>query len=336
MGEVPHSVPHSTQRGLPSPDLFTMKHLLTTSLVFIGILCSYTVLSIIPNTNTDVDRTARVAVVTGSNKGVGFATVKGLCQRFNGTVYLTARSVVRGQASVEELRKIGLQPRFHQLDITDDSSVNAFKTYLNDTHGGLDILVNNAGISFKENATELFSVQASETVRVNYFSLLKVSKALFPLLRPHARVVHVSSAFGRLPLIPGSQIRARFSNSELTVEGLNQIMRDFIEATKTNNYQDSGWPDKPYVVSKVGVSALTGIQQKALDTDAREDLVVNAVHPGYVNTDMTDHLGVFTPERGSQSSLYAALLPENTDIKGKYIWHDNTLVDWANGPKPAA
>ncbi|XP_046751132.1 LOW QUALITY PROTEIN: carbonyl reductase [NADPH] 1-like [Diprion similis] len=336
LGEVSYSVPHSTQRAAPWPDLFIMKHLFTISLVFIGILWSNAVFSVVGTINIDVNRTARVAVVTGGNKGVGFATVKGLCQRFNGIVYLTARSVARGQAAAEKLRKIGFQPRFHQLDITDDSSINAFKTYLNDTHGGLDILINNAGISFKKNATEPFPVQASETVRVNYFGLLRVSKALFPLLRPHARVVHVSSAFGRLPLIPGNEIRARFSNSELTEEGLNQIMRDFVEATKRNNYQASGWPDNPYMVSKVGVSALTGIQQKAFNANAKEDLVVNAVHPGYVNTDLTDHMGTFTPERGSQSSLYAALLPQNTEIKGKYIWHDNTLVDWANGPRPAA
>lgn len=43
------------------------------------------------------------------------------------------------------------------------------------------------------------------------------------------------------------------------------------------------------MVSKVGVSALTRIQQRAFDADPREDLVVNCAHPGYVDTDMTSH-----------------------------------------------
>jgi carbonyl reductase 1 len=51
-------------------------------------------------------------------------------------------------------------------------------------------------------------------------------------------------------------------------------------------------------VSKVGVSALTFIQQRAFDADPREDLVVNAVHPGYVDTDMTSHMGPLTIEQG--------------------------------------
>lgn len=105
---------------------------------------------------------------------------------------------------------------------------------------------------------------------------------------------------------------------------------------KAGTHEAAGWPGDDYVVSKVGVAALTRIQQRSFDDDEREDLVVNAVHPGYVSTDLTKHLGTFTPERGAQAPLYLALLPKNTDVKGKYVWHDNTIVDWANGTKPAA
>ena len=38
----------------------------------------------------------RVAVVTGSNKGIGFAIVRGLAKAFKGDVYLTARNEERG------------------------------------------------------------------------------------------------------------------------------------------------------------------------------------------------------------------------------------------------
>ena len=65
------------------------------------------------------------------------------------------------------------------------------------------------------------------------------------------------------------------------------------------------------------------------NSDTREDLVVNSVHPGYVNTDMTSRKGVLTPDQGAEAPIYSALLPENTDIKGKYIWYDKALVIWA-------
>ena len=43
--------------------------------------------------------------VTGSNKGIGYAIVKGLCEKFDGIVYLTTRDVSRGKAAVEQLNK---------------------------------------------------------------------------------------------------------------------------------------------------------------------------------------------------------------------------------------
>lgn len=100
-------------------------------------------------------------------------------------------------------------------------------------------------------------------------------------------------------------------------------------AAKADTYVEQGWPNSAYVVSKIGVSALAGIHQRMFNSDTREDLVVNSVHPGYVNTDMTSHKGNLTPDQGAEAPVYSALLPENTDIKGKYIWYDKALVIWA-------
>ncbi|XP_011695639.1 PREDICTED: carbonyl reductase [NADPH] 1-like [Wasmannia auropunctata] len=272
--------------------------------------------------------TGRVAVVTGGNKGIGFAIVKALCQQFNGIVYLTARDTTRGLNAVSELKKQGLDPKFHQLDITDDNSVYTFRDYLQDTYGGLDVLVNNAAIAFKMNATEPFEVQAEETIRVNYFSLRRVCTALYPLLRLHARVVHVSSSSGRLRNINGTALKQKLADPNLTETELDEIMREFVEAAKAGTHLQAGWSNSAYVASKIGVSALAGIQQTMFNADSREDIAVNAVHPGYVDTDMTNHKGDLTPDQGAIAPVYCALLPENTEIKGKYIWCDTTLAEW--------
>ena len=52
------------------------------------------------------DKMSKVAVVTGSNKGIGLAIVKGLVAKFEGDVYLTSRSEERGLAAVEQLKKV--------------------------------------------------------------------------------------------------------------------------------------------------------------------------------------------------------------------------------------
>ena len=60
-----------------------------------------------------------VAVVTGSNKGIGFGIVRALCKKFEGDVFLTSRDEGRGRAAVEDLEKEGLKPKYHVLDIGD-------------------------------------------------------------------------------------------------------------------------------------------------------------------------------------------------------------------------
>ena len=47
--------------------------------------------------------------VTGGNKGIGFATVKALCEKFPGIVYLTSRDVARGKEAVAQLTKVSLE-----------------------------------------------------------------------------------------------------------------------------------------------------------------------------------------------------------------------------------
>ena len=96
----------------------------------------------------------RVAVVTGSNKGIGLAIVRSLCKKFDGDVVLTSRDEGRGNEAVAELKeKEGLNPVYHQLDITSRDSIEGLVTFIRDKYGGLDILINNAGIAYKAAST---------------------------------------------------------------------------------------------------------------------------------------------------------------------------------------
>ncbi|KAE9544499.1 hypothetical protein AGLY_000040 [Aphis glycines] len=273
--------------------------------------------------------TTRLAIVTGGNKGIGYAIVKDLCRLFDGDVYLTARDVGRGLAAVDRLNGLGLKPKFHQLDVTDAGSVAAFAAFVADNYAGVDVLVNNAAIAFKAAATEPFGVQAEETIRVNYFALRSVCDALFPLLRAGARVVNLSSSAGRLSVIPGEELKRKLSSPQLTVDELDALVRQFVDSAKAGDHAQAGWPSTAYGVSKVAVSALTFVQQRAFDADPRADIVVNSVHPGYVDTDMTSHKGPLTIEQGAEAPVYLSLLPPGeSDVKGRYVWCDKTVKDW--------
>jgi len=285
----------------------------------------------------------KVAVVTGSNKGIGFAIVRALCKKFDGDVYLTSRDEGRGKDAVETLKKEGLNPKFHILDIGNEETVVNLRDFLKEKYGGIDVLVNNAGIAFKQGATESMGVQAEVTLGTNYWANKRTCEILFPILNPGARVVNVSSSLGFLGLIgaksgdkaKAEELRRILGSPNLSVETLDGLMKNFVETAKAGTHGDHGWPDSTYVVSKIGWSALSRIQHRMLEDDPRGDIVVTHVHPGYVDTDMSSHRGTLTIDRGAESSVYAALLPPGTDIRGAFLWHDCQVLDWVNGPMPA-
>lgn len=103
--------------------------------------------------------------MTGANKGIGYAIVKGLCEKFQGTVYLTARNESKGEKAVADLKALGYSPVFHQLDITDQTSIDRFKQHLQTTHGGIDILINNAGVIVEV----MFNYQFKHTLFIEQF-----------------------------------------------------------------------------------------------------------------------------------------------------------------------
>lgn len=92
-------------------------------------------------------------------------------------------------------------------------------------------------------------------------------------------------------------------------------------------------------MSKVSLSALSRIQQREIEeTRPNDDILVNHVHPGYVDTDMTSHRGPLTIDEGAVAPAWLATLPANNfgNPKGAYVWYDKTIVDWVNGPTPRA
>jgi carbonyl reductase 1 len=245
---------------------------------------------------------------------------------------------------VKGLEAEGLKPKFHQLDIADKQSVLKLRDFMKEKYGGIDVLVNNAAIAFKQAATESFGVQATVTLKTNYWDTKAACEILFPVLKPGARVVNVSSSAGFLKNLERSEnpakaqeLMKKLSSDDLSVAELDAMMKDFDESANGGNHGAHGWISSTYAVSKIGLSALSRIQHRELSRDtSRPDIVLNHIHPGYVDTDMTSHKGVLTIDRGAESSIYSALLPPATPIAGQYIWDNCQVVDWVNGPKPSA
>jgi NAD(P)-dependent dehydrogenase (short-subunit alcohol dehydrogenase family) len=199
-----------------------------------------------------------VAVVTGANKGIGLAIVEKLCQilpRGSATVILTARNVAKGEAAAEALRQQGLNPIVRQLDITDKQSVKALKTFIKENYPDqLQCIINNAGVHTM-GTKEPFATQARSILDTNYYGTKRVIDELLPLLRPGGRIVCVSSREARVAKLK-TKLRKKLLASDLSADGLSELMENFAKAAAKGKHKQEGWPDTAYAASKLGVTQL--------------------------------------------------------------------------------
>jgi carbonyl reductase 1 len=242
---------------------------------------------------------------------------------------LTARNEELGKKAVQSLNEEGLHPKFHQLDINDQSSIEVFRDFIKNKYGGLDVLVNNAGMAYKQASTAPLGEQAEVTIKTNYFGTIAVSDAFFPLLRPHARVVNVSSMASSYYIRKcGPELQAKFMNPNITRDELTNQMNAFVQAAQRGDLAKEGYPESCYSISKVGVTVLSQIQHRQLSADPRDDIIVNSCCPGYVGTDINSHKGPKTIDEGADTPIYLSLLPEGTKSPAGDFVADKQIHKW--------
>lgn len=223
----------------------------------------------------------KTALVTGANKGIGYHTAKILIE--NGFfVYLGSRTLENGQVAVEQFKAEDLHNvEAIQLDVTDQASVDAARKAIAEKTEALDVLVNNAGISgnFEQSALTSTADEYQKVYDTNVFGVVRVTQAFINLLKKSAepRIVNVSTAMASLTL-------------SADIYG--------------NNYP------KRYVVYQSSKAALNmytvNLAYELRDTPFK----VNAVCPGYTQTDFTGHQGTSTPEQAGQRIAKYALLSQ--------------------------
>lgn len=119
-----------------------------------------------------------ITLITGANTGIGFETARQLVAAGH-DVWIGARNLDRGHSAAA-----ALGAHIVQLDTTDDHSVLAAVTHLEEHAGRLDVLVNNAGILGEVVPPEEMTVEQIRTVyETNVFGVVRVTRAFLPLRR---------------------------------------------------------------------------------------------------------------------------------------------------------
>lgn len=232
--------------------------------------------------------TKRVAVVTGANRGIGFETCRQLAKT-GIQVILTSRDEVKGKAAAEKLQAEGLDVSYHSLDVTNSDSVQRLAQFIKSEERQLDILVNNAGVLI-DSSDSLLNTKIDtlrKTMDTNLTGPLLLCQALIPLMQQHN--------YGRVVNVSS---------------GAGQL-----------SDMTSGYPS--YRISKTALNALTRIIANELKGT---NILVNAVCPGWVKTDMGGANASKTPEQGADTVVWLATLPDNGPTSG--FFRDRQPIPW--------
>jgi NAD(P)-dependent dehydrogenase (short-subunit alcohol dehydrogenase family) len=230
----------------------------------------------------------RIALITGGNRGIGFAACKGLAMA-GLRVILGSRDAKRGIVAAETLGDEGLEVVTHQLDVTDQASITTLYEFVLTEYGRLDVLVNNAAVHLDSGKSFLNipvdTVQ--QTFEINLYSALRLCQTFIPLMQQHdyGRVVNVSSDMGALSKMSGR----------------------------------SG----AYRTSKAALNALT----RVIASEVRgANIKVNTMSPGWVRTDMGGPSAPRSPEQGADTIIWLATLPDDGPSGG--FFKDREPIAW--------
>jgi NAD(P)-dependent dehydrogenase (short-subunit alcohol dehydrogenase family) len=229
----------------------------------------------------------KIALVTGTNRGIGLEISKQLAAK-GITVIMTARNMQAGRPLVNEFRQQWKNVWFHQLNVTDEKSIQDIYEYLNNRWGKLDILINNAGVFLDErkSALDLDIDSMRTTMETNLYGPLKLVQVMLPLLKNSegARIINISSTMGQ------------FS----TMGGLSGAYR----------------------ISKTALNALTVILYAELSSYG---IIVNSVHPGWVKTDMGGPNAIKSIEEGADTAVWISTADEVPN--GKFLC-ERKIIEW--------
>lgn len=240
-----------------------------------------------------------VAVVTGGNRGIGQEIGRQLAVH-GMQVVLTARDPKKGQAVAKAMKADGLDVTFRKLDVTDPRSISGLVRWLRQGPKRCDVLVNNAGIYLDvikglgvtkdwqtESAFDCTRNKLRTTLATNLEGPFFLMQAVLPLMQERG--------YGRI-------VNVSSGSGQLT---------------------DMGGHEASYRISKTALNAATSIF--AAETKG-QDILVNAMCPGWVKTDMGGPGAKRSVAEGADTAVWLATLPAGGPTGG--FFRDRSVIPW--------
>lgn len=203
-----------------------------------------------------IDLSGRVALITGASSGLGAQFARTL-SKAGAAVVLAARRVERLKTLRAEIEAAGGDAHVVGVDVTDQDSIKAAVAHTETEMGSIDILINNAGVSATQRLMEVtqedYDFVFDTNTRGAFFMAQEVGKRMIARAKGAA---------------PGTFIGGRIINIA-SVAGLRTLPQIGI-----------------YSMSKAALIHMTRVMAQEW---GRYDINVNALCPGYIDTDINHH-----------------------------------------------
>ena len=207
----------------------------------------------------------RVALVTGGTRGIGAAISRSLAGQGAAIAAGYAGNTAKAEAFAEEFRaqhvEDGVKVTLHQGNIASGDDCRRAVAEVIEQHGRLDILVNNAGITIDKTVAKMTDDDWTKVLSVNLSGAFYLSQAALAhfVERGSGRIVNVSSVIGEM----GNIGQANYAASKSGLFGLTKTL------AREANFQ----------LARAGKL-----------TEDSIGITVNTVTPGFVATEMLEHI----------------------------------------------
>jgi NAD(P)-dependent dehydrogenase (short-subunit alcohol dehydrogenase family) len=193
-----------------------------------------------------------------------------------------------GAAAEAAAAALGAHAEGHALDVSRDDAVAAFFDWLRQSHGRIDVLVNNAGRIYagKSNLKSASAADMADAIDNNALSAWRMSAQALPMMN--------AAGHGRIVNVSS---------------GMGSLV-------------EMGSGSAAYRISKVAMNSVTRLAAN----EARGDVKVNSVCPGWVRTDMGGKSATRAVEEGAASIVWAAVLPADGPNGG--FFRDGKPIPW--------
>jgi NAD(P)-dependent dehydrogenase (short-subunit alcohol dehydrogenase family) len=228
-----------------------------------------------------------IVLISGANRGIGYETARQLLQR-GCRVIVTSRDSDSGQAATDKLRAAG-EAQFHSLDVANPTSVEAIRQFISQEFGRLDVLVNNAAV-YLDTSKKVLALPLETlqtTLETNLYGPLRLSQAFLPMMLEHNYGRIVNVSSGMGQMQDMSNYAAAYRLSKLALNGLTRILADAVRG---------------------------------------KNVLVNAIDPGWVRTEMGGRNAPRSVDQGAQGIVWAATLPDDGPSGG--FFRDGEPLPW--------